>query len=680
MEKKIYNAPKNNYSDGNEAFDGHESEFYHKPDIYGNRDRNETYGKAGKTDRKAGKTDKKAGKSGKKGKSSGDGMPPKKGKKNAVIIGIVSVFVLILLGLLVYLLFFGGEEKGSSPNSSDPISSLESGFVDLQSEPVSENDVVYKDEGDALEKPYLIQINKSQNCITIYEKNEEGKYTKPVQAMICSVGYDTPVGEFKTSDKYQWKIVNGNVWVQCATRVVGNVLIHSMPYKTNSKDTLITQYYNQLGSTLSASCVRVSAKDADWIMKNCPAGTTVQIYESDKEEPLERPYGIVVPEDAVWDPTDPDEKNPYQRIKLEFKGIKENRTVERGMFVNYMDGVKVEDTCGNDISSQVKVTSDLNSFELGTYKVTYSVQDATGKKAEAVVNYKIEDTTAPEFSGLREKMSFDSVADVTQDNILQGVYVVDNNEILDNSRVSAVIPTIVEGENDISLIVSDDYGNVTTANVTVSVHVKPPEISLKNGMTAIIPLSQNVDRAYALSRVTAKDEDEEISAQKIQVSIVENEWGYSFTYKVVDENGYEGVLYDTVTYVEYSINVPEKRVIKDINDTAALLEGVTVKDNQGSSADVNSVKVQTTPVNGTQYEVKYSYTYTSPLGSKTVEAKTVVEVEKKEEVQSPEISAEPLIDDEITESAEPTEPVESILPVESALPQEGVVEEPAQQE
>lgn len=578
----------------------------------------------------------------------------KKKHKNLWIICIVAA--VLLVALIITLCIVLGRDDGNTGDGTqhaDVQGDWENRIADLENEPVSEMDVVYKDKNASSARPYLIQVNKTQNCIIVYKQAKNGKYTEAEKAMICSVGYDTPTGEFQTSDKYEWKIVNGNMWAQYATRIVGNVLFHSMPYASNTKDSLLTNYYNQLGSTFSASCIRLSAKDAQWIMQNCPAGTTVQIYESDKEEPLDVPKAMTVPEDAVWDPTDPDPANPYQNIGIEFEGMEAQKNVERGMQINYLDGVTVRDTCGNDISSQVKIDTNLNSFQPGTYEVKYSVEDAAGKTAQATVSYKVADTQAPQFAGLKTTMNFDSVADVTQDNLLKGVAVIDNNEILDNSRISVVIPTVVEGNNVVTLSVTDDYNNTTTVTVTASVHVKPPVISLKPGMEAIIPLTQTVDQAYALSRVTATDDGQTMSQDKISVAITPTAWGYNFRYTATDDNGYVGTLNDSVSYVEYRINVPDNLTVTNVKDKSQLLKDVTLKNNLGGSLEASAISVTATPLDATRYQINYSYTYTSPLGNKTASAYTTITVQGTPATGTP-VSEQPQVSQAPEESVAPS--------------------------
>ena len=52
--------------------------------------------------------------------------------------------------------------------------------------------------------PYLICINRAGNTVTVYCIDEEGNYTRPYLSMVCSAGYATPRGIFKTKERYSW--------------------------------------------------------------------------------------------------------------------------------------------------------------------------------------------------------------------------------------------------------------------------------------------------------------------------------------------------------------------------------------------------------------------------------------------------------------------------------------------
>ena len=172
---------------------------------------------------------------------------------------------------------------------------------------------------DETEFPYYVKINRKQNCITIYTSDENGEYTVPYKAMICSTGlYNaTPRGTFHLSTKYLWRELYGKVYGQYATRITGGVLFHSVPYYKKSKSALCTEKYNKLGQQASMGCVRLTVEDAKWIADNCPSGTTVEIYDDDDPGPLGKPEAALIDTDSPnkgWDPTDPDVENPWHQL------------------------------------------------------------------------------------------------------------------------------------------------------------------------------------------------------------------------------------------------------------------------------------------------------------------------------------------------------------------------------
>lgn len=168
------------------------------------------------------------------------------------------------------------------------------------------------------EFPYYIKINRQQNVVTVYEKDENGEYTVPARAILCSTGlYNaTPKGVFHLSNKYIWRELNGGVYGQYASRITGGVLFHSVPYASKNKSTLYWDKYNKLGQQASMGCVRLTVEDAKWIYDNCPSGTAVEVYDSEDPGPLGKPETLKLDKDNVnkgWDPTDPDENNPWHQ-------------------------------------------------------------------------------------------------------------------------------------------------------------------------------------------------------------------------------------------------------------------------------------------------------------------------------------------------------------------------------
>ena len=169
--------------------------------------------------------------------------------------------------------------------------------------------------------PYLIAVNRSASTVTVYTLDEEGRYTVPYMAMVCSAGKEgedteTPMGFYATPVNYDWRLLAGPSYGQYATRIWDAYLFHSVPYYTQHKDDVEYDQFNELGSPASLGCVRLMVNDVKWIYDNCEIGTRVIVYDDpDDPGPMGKPGTIYTdPADETlrgWDPTDPDPENPW---------------------------------------------------------------------------------------------------------------------------------------------------------------------------------------------------------------------------------------------------------------------------------------------------------------------------------------------------------------------------------
>lgn len=169
--------------------------------------------------------------------------------------------------------------------------------------------------------PYLIAVNRSASTVTVYTLDEEGRYTVPYMAMVCSAGKEgedteTPLGFYATPVNYDWRALAGPSYGQYATRIWDVYLFHSVPYYTQHKDDVEYDQFNELGTPASLGCVRLMVNDVKWIYDNCEIGTRVIVYDDpDDPGPMGKPGTIYTdPADETlrgWDPTDPDPENPW---------------------------------------------------------------------------------------------------------------------------------------------------------------------------------------------------------------------------------------------------------------------------------------------------------------------------------------------------------------------------------
>ena len=164
--------------------------------------------------------------------------------------------------------------------------------------------------------PYFLAVNRDANVVTVYTADEDGRYTVPFMAMVCSGGMDTPLGYYATPVDYDWRLLMGPSYGQYATRIFDSYLFHSVPYYSQHKDDIEYDEYNLLGTSASLGCIRLEVVDVKWIYDNCPLGTPVLIYaDAENPGPMGKPGTIYTdPADTEkrgWDPTDPDPANPW---------------------------------------------------------------------------------------------------------------------------------------------------------------------------------------------------------------------------------------------------------------------------------------------------------------------------------------------------------------------------------
>lgn len=186
---------------------------------------------------------------------------------------------------------------------------------------------------------YMIRVNYGANTVTVYKRDDDGNYSVPIKAMVCSCGTATPTsGTYKTSDRYTWRALVGNVYGKYATRIVGSILFHSVPYTAIDNGSLEWWEYDRLGSRASAGCVRLTVADAKWIYDNCAKGTLVEFYsDTSNPGPLGKPTAQKISDNEAcrgWDPTDYSAGNPW---------FNQTQEPEEDTYTNTLPGGSVQD-------------------------------------------------------------------------------------------------------------------------------------------------------------------------------------------------------------------------------------------------------------------------------------------------------------------------------------------------
>lgn len=252
---------------------------------------------------------------------------------------------------------------------------------------------------------YYLKVNKTTNVVTVYTQNNQ-----PYTAFVCSAGAATPVGTFYTPQKYTWWILDGPSYGQYCTRITGAFLFHSVWYYQQDKTTQSYVQYNKLGTQASHGCVRLTVSAAKWIYDNCPLQTKVIIFNgTSDDDPLGKPPFIRVssPSGMGWDPTDPDPANTYSTKNTKPRISVKKKTV-RVQYKSKFQPVEITayDSAGNALSSAwIRTSGNVNTNEMGSYPVTYSVTDSFGRDASVTVTYQVGDVKKATISGVKKSMT-----------------------------------------------------------------------------------------------------------------------------------------------------------------------------------------------------------------------------------------------------------------------------------
>ncbi len=489
--------------------------------------------------------------------------------------------------------------------------------------------------------PYLIKVNRKMCTVTVYEKDSNGKYTVPVKAMLCSPGYDTPLGTFKTPEKYRWRLLMDDVWGQYSTRITGGILFHSVWYYEKDPSTLSNEQFNKLGTMCSHGCVRLNVADAKWIYDNCPIGTTVTIYDSSNPGPLGKPEGIKVSEKSLmgYDPTDIWSKgNPYTTAKPVISGVK-NKTIDYGKKVNLTKGVTAVSSTGEDITDEITITikyknktvKKVNSKKTGKYYITYSVKDRLNKTIQEEVIYTVVDNEVPEISGV-ENIYLNTEPD--EHDALENVTVTWHDKEIDKDDIVLKWKTISEAETLKKYKVTYSYeasnGKSVKASAKIYYDTEAPVITgVEDGM---LQSKEQLTRENLLANVSVSDNLNSLTVSDIEVTTESQGTDiYKVQYKISDYAG-------NVTEVEaiYTIatgfgiiGVKDRVILADqIVDQNFAREGVKAYED---GADVSGKMV----VVITPYENGYQITYiiTSVDGAYKMETALFIIAEENTETE-----------------------------------------------
>jgi len=281
----------------------------------------------------------------------------------------IYVPILLLLGILIFFTF----KNMNTPNSQEVSNNEETSTAIVTEDESTSSTISVADNN-----TYTIKINKSKNFITIYKLDNNANPTA-FKTFRCSVNTNVPIGSFKISEKFVWRMLDTNQYAQFTSRISATLYIHSVPYSSEKTSALISDAYNKLGSAATIGSIYLEVADSKWIYENCKNDTVVEVYENATEEPaIAIADKVTLPYGTGYDPSDVGTTNKIVQHKIDYlQGVKDKQ-VAVGTSINLWEGIYAVDLDGNDITSYISITGSVNTAVAGRYTVTYNLIDTFG--------------------------------------------------------------------------------------------------------------------------------------------------------------------------------------------------------------------------------------------------------------------------------------------------------------
>ncbi len=139
---------------------------------------------------------------------------------------------------------------------------------------------------------YYIYLDTGNQVLTVYEKDDEGEYTRIVRRMICTSGRTeidplipedkgtpTPSGTWHIGARERFgKFASfQNEYARYWTQIVDGVYCHSIMFGERNVDELKRSAFSHLGNTGSHGCVRLLVEDAKWLYYHACPGTVITV-------------------------------------------------------------------------------------------------------------------------------------------------------------------------------------------------------------------------------------------------------------------------------------------------------------------------------------------------------------------------------------------------------------------
>lgn len=148
---------------------------------------------------------------------------------------------------------------------------------------------------------YYIVLNLNNQYGTVYEKDQNGEYTKIVRRILCSsgktgtgeidpetgqkdIGSPTPTGIWRIGGRERFgKFADfSGTYARYWTQIVGDNYFHSIMFSKRNLDTMQSNAFRNMGTKQSHGCVRLYVEDAKWLYYYACPGTLINVTDQIK--------------------------------------------------------------------------------------------------------------------------------------------------------------------------------------------------------------------------------------------------------------------------------------------------------------------------------------------------------------------------------------------------------------
>lgn len=428
--------------------------------------------------------------------------------KKLILILIISIVIIMLLGIGTFTYFKFADIKETSAKTANEINIESENQIEENVNQINENNEVIEPQENIIDEnvqtnennttskgtnakannnkggiPYYIKVNYGAQVVTIYGKDENGNYTKPVKAMVCSTGVATPKsGVYSIPARWEWLVLKGGVWGQYSTQIVGDILFHSVPYlRKADRGSLEYWEYDKLGTYASAGCIRLTVSDAKWIYNNCAKGTKVEFYSSSDPGPLGKPSAKKISSypDSVrnWDPTDPNPNNPWRTYKEQTVNNSNNNNTSNSTNNSSSETtLKAPTITMPNLIGLSKTQAEQKLIELG---LKYTTKIVTSLSKDNVFYQSVPagtNKTASEYGTITLK----TYKKASQIEVKVNVKNTSNNEEYKGKNIKVVINNkeVTDIFNGVSYL---GKASVSTSNVSIKVYIDNVLIKSQSG-------------------------------------------------------------------------------------------------------------------------------------------------------------------------------------------------------